>query len=42
MANMLRLLFKGWLLKKLGASGCLVMVILLVVVAMLLGYLIAN
>jgi hypothetical protein len=42
MANVLKLLLKGWLLKKLGASGCLVVVIFIVVVAMLLGYVIAN
>jgi hypothetical protein len=42
MANILRLLFKGWILKKMGASGCLVIVILIVVLAVLVGYLIAN
>lgn len=42
MANVLKMLFKGWLLKKLGASGCLVIIIIVVVLAMGLGYFAAN
>lgn len=42
MANILSMLFKGWILKKMGAGGCLIIVILMIVLAMLGGYLIAN
>lgn len=45
MANILKIFLKGWLIKKFGAkagAGCLVVVILLLLVAMLIGYWIAQ
>ena len=42
MANIVSMLFKGWILKKMGAGGCLKIVILIVVLAVLGGYLIGK
>jgi F0F1-type ATP synthase assembly protein I len=45
MANILKLLFKGWLLKKFGAKagvGCLFFLIVLILLGMFIGFLIVR
>jgi hypothetical protein len=45
MANIVKLLLKGWLLKKFGAkagAGCLFLLVIVIGLAMMMGYFMRN